>query len=342
MGAATATYACLTPSDRRDSHHDGYQDSDQDALHENLEDRFQLMETAGMGFFGIVFYAQLKTDFAVESSLLRSDPSKFDGGRSLQAVRAVKICNPLCPSGLKASASYIMKDISAMKMVWSRMEGHVQHNFVRLLDYNTTETPWYSMEPVLSGLTLEKMYMTSQQQALPVPEELAFHIVSQTSQACSFLHDKCRIVRADVNRENVMLRYPGRESKLLPDVVLIDWSLWEEASAERIVRETEKVYECLLPVLFEGGWGCGTSHDRRNCEVISNTRHSSEWLDLYRIMCGKQRSLKEVERDFADVVDQSRRRVEVGSVEADQVGALLGMMESSFTEGSLMSALGAA
>jgi serine/threonine protein kinase len=109
------------------------------------------------------------------------------------------------------------------------------------------------MEPVLSGLTLGNMYMTSQQQALPVPEELAFYIVDQISQACSFLHDKCRIVRADVNRENVMLRYPGRESKLLPDVVLIDWSLWEEASAEWIVRETEKVYECLLPVLFEGG-----------------------------------------------------------------------------------------
>jgi hypothetical protein len=141
MGAATATSACFMPSDRRDSHHDGYQDSDQDALHENVEDRFQLIDTAGMGFFGIVIYALLKTDFAVELSLLRSDPSKFDGGRSLQAVRAVKICNPLCLSGLQASASYIVKDVLAMKMVWSRMDEYVRHNFVILLDYNTTETP---------------------------------------------------------------------------------------------------------------------------------------------------------------------------------------------------------
>lgn len=76
--------------------------------------------------------------------------------------------------------------------------------------------------------------------------------------------------------------------------------------------------------------------------MISNTTHSSEWLNLYKIMCGKQRSLKEVERDFADVINQSQRRVEAGSVEADWVGALLRTMESSFTEGSLMSTLGAA
>jgi hypothetical protein len=75
------------------------------------------MDTAGIGFFSIVFYALLETNFAVELLLLKSNPAKFNSGRSLQAVRAIKLCNPLCPSGLKASASYTIKDISAMKMV---------------------------------------------------------------------------------------------------------------------------------------------------------------------------------------------------------------------------------
>jgi hypothetical protein len=56
-------------------------------------------------------------------------------------------------------------------------------------------------------------------------------------------------------------------------------------------------------------------------------------------MYGKQSSIEEVEREFADVINQSRRRVESGSVEADRVGALLRVMESSFTEGSLVSAV---
>lgn len=338
MGIATATHACFTSG----GHQDGQQDRDQDSLQELVEDRFQLMDAAGMGFFGVVFYALLKTDFTVQSSMLRSDPSKYDGGRGLQAVRAVKICNPLCPSGVKASASYIMKDIWAMKMVWSKMQEHVRHNFVRLLDYSTSETPWYSMEPVVSGLTLEKVYLVSQRQGLPIPEELAFHVVGQMSQACLFLYDRCGIVRADVNRENVMLRYPGRETGSLPDVVLIDWSLWEEASVERIVRETENVYECLFPVLFEGGWGCGTRHDRHNCKVISNTTHSSEWLDLYRIMFGKQASLEELDREFADVTNRSRRKLKAGSAKVDEIQALFMATEAPFTEGSLKRALGSA
>lgn len=342
MGAGTAVHANRTSSGpQNSSHQDGFQDSDQDGLQENVEDRFQLMDAAGMGFFGIVFYAVLKTDFEVDSSLLRSDPSNHNGGRSLQAVRAVKICNPLCPSGLKASANYIMKDILAMKMVWCKMEQHVRNSFVRLFDYNTSETPWYSMEPIICGLTLEKVYVASQQQGMPVPEELAFHIVGQMSQACLFLHDKCKIVRADVHRQNIMLRYPGRESESLPDVVLIDWSLWDEASAERIVRETENVYECLFPVLFEGGWGCGTRHDRQDCKAMNNTAHSSEWLDLQSIMYGKQGSLEEIDRKFGDVIDRSRRKVGTGLVEAERVEALLTATEPSLTEESLRSALSA-
>ena len=57
------------------------------------------------------------------------------------------------------------------------MKEAVQHNFVRLYDWNTSIAPWYSMEAVMSGLTLEKLYKSSEKRGLPVPEELAFDLV---------------------------------------------------------------------------------------------------------------------------------------------------------------------
>jgi hypothetical protein len=65
------------------------------------------------------------------------------------------------------------------------------------------------MEAVMSRLTLEKLYKSSEKRGLPVPKELAFHLVDQITKATLFLHEKCAIVCADVNRENVMLRYPN-------------------------------------------------------------------------------------------------------------------------------------
>jgi serine/threonine protein kinase len=242
-------------------------------------------------FFGIVLYALIKSDFIVEQSRLTSDPVQYDSANGLRKIQAVKICNPSCPSGIKASGSYLIKEIEAMKQVWSSMEERVHHNFVKLYNYSTSDAPWYSMEPVMSGLTLEKLYITTQAQLLPIPEELAFHIVDQITKACLFLYEKCRMVSADVNRENVILRYPGRETALMPDVVLIDWSLWEEANAERIDIDTRGVYEFLCPFLFGGGWRCGTRHDENAC-TIKDVAHSQEWLDLYNTMSTKHLSLE--------------------------------------------------
>lgn len=317
----------------------GFSDRSKDALQERVEDRFQLMDVAGMGFFGIVFYAMSKADLLIESSLIKGALSTYDSKKGLQSVQAVKLCNPLCPSGVKASAGYVMKDITAMKRIWSRMEGSFQHNFVRLLSYSTSETPWYSMEPVMSGLTLEQVYLASQAQGLPLTEELAFHLVSQMTQACLFLYNKCNIVRADSNRENIMLRFPGRHSKLLPDVVLVDWSLWEEANPERIARDTEDVYRCLFPVIFEGGWKCGASHNQHDCTIDGNAAHSPDWLHLYRVFCAKHTSFQDLECNFFNVVEQRIQRIATDALRAERVRALLMATQASFTEEKLRSAL---
>lgn len=192
------------------------QRSDQEVSKGTVQDHFELLDAAGMGFFGVVFYALTKHDFTVEQSRLTSDPVNYDSAGGIQKIQAVKICSPFCPSGIKASAKYLIKDIEAMKKVWSNMKEAVQHNFVRLYDWNTSIAPWYSMEAVMSGLTLEKLYKSSEKRGLPVPEELAFHLVDQITKATLFLHEKCAIVRADVNRENVMLRYPGRQTAVMP------------------------------------------------------------------------------------------------------------------------------
>jgi serine/threonine protein kinase len=161
------------------------------------------------------------------------------------------------------------------------MEEDVQHSFVRLVSSCESETPWYSMEPVFSGLTLEKLYLASQVQDLPIPEELAFHIIDQVSKACLFLHKRCKLVRVDTNRQNLMLRYPGRKTACMPDVVLIDWSLWENANAGNIAKDTENVYECLFPIFFEAGWRCREAGNHRDeCSTINGTPHSLKWLEL--------------------------------------------------------------
>lgn len=320
-----------------DADQDGHQDGHLNGIQERVEDRFQLIDVAGMGFFGVVFFALPKYDHMMNQSLLKSNPSNYNIASSIQLIQAVKICNPLCPSGIKASAEYLLKDITAMKTIWSGMEKTVRHNFVRLLNYNTSGTPWYSMEPVISGLTMEKLYSASKVQRVPVPEELAFHIVGQISQACLFLYEKCGIVRADTNRENIMLRYPGREIALLPDVVLVDWSLWEDASAENISRDTKDIYECLHPVLFQGGWKCGMNHDRHKCSMSNIAVHSPQWLDLFQIMSNKQLPLNDLEKKNAEVVNESRQRIELNDQVAGKIKELLS--EASSTETKLKEAL---
>jgi serine/threonine protein kinase len=216
-------------------------DSRQDACQESFEESFQPVYAAGMGFFGVVFYALMKSDLLLEKSRFTINTVKYDGASGLQKIKAVKICNPLCPSGVKASASYLIKELRAIQKVWLSMEEPVQHNFAQLYGYNTSDAPWYSMEPVTSGLTLENLYKTTQAKQQPIPEDLTFHMIDQMTKACDFLYTKCRIIRADVNRRNIMLRYPGREAPLMPDLVMIDWSLWEESSDELILKDTADV-----------------------------------------------------------------------------------------------------
>lgn len=57
------------------------------------------------------------------------------------------------------------------------MKEAVQYNFVRLYDYNILIALWYSMKAVMSGLTLEKLYKTSEERGWLVPEELAFYLL---------------------------------------------------------------------------------------------------------------------------------------------------------------------
>jgi serine/threonine protein kinase len=306
--------------------------------HESFEDWFELVHAAGMGFFGVVFYALIKSDFLSEKSRLKRDKIDYDGASGLQKIKAVKICNPLCPSGVKASASYLKKEIRAIRRVWSCMEAPFQHNFVKLYEYNTSDTPWYSMEPVMSGLTLESLYKTTQTRQQPLPEDLAFHIIDQVTKACNFLYTKCRIVRADVNRENIMLRYPGREAPLMPDTVMIDWSLWEEASGQMVLKDTADVYQAISPVLFQGGWPCGMHHERDAC-AVTNTTHSPEWLHLYDAMSARNYSMRSLSESVATLANESRQRVVVNSEAANVIGNLLTAASSSFTGPDLREAL---
>jgi serine/threonine protein kinase len=314
------------------------QRSDQEVSKGTVQDHFELLDAAGMGFFGVVFYALTKHDFTVEQSRLTSDPVNYDSAGGIQKIQAVKICSPFCPSGIKASAKYLIKDIEGMKKVWSNMKGAVQHNFVRLYDWNTSIAPWYSMEAVMSGLTLEKLYKSSEKRGLPVPEELAFHLVDQITKATLFLHEKCAIVRADVNRENVMLRYAGRQTAVMPDVIMIDWSLWEEANEERIVKGSKDVYESVFPIIFKAGWECGASHKQEDC-TANRTTHSPEWLDLHGVMRAQQLPLRCLEDSIASTASKCRQRIEESDQKAGAIRALMLSTGDTFTESNLKTAL---
>jgi serine/threonine protein kinase len=320
------------------SHRNMIRESRQNINLESFEQRFEPVHAAGIGFFGVVFYALIKSDFLLEKSRLKSDTLRYDGTSGLQKIKAVKICNPLCPSGVKASASYLDKEIRAIRQIWSCMEEPFQHNFAKFYEYNTSDTPWYSMEPVLSGLTLESLYKTTQFKHQPLPEDLTFHLIDHITKACNFLHTKCGIVRADVNRENLMLRYPGREAPLMPDLVMIDWSLWEEASDELMLKDTADIYQAISPVFFEGGWLCGAHHERDTC-AVTNTTHSQEWLDLYDIISTKKCSMQSLGEKVASLANESRQQVLVYSEAANVIGDLLAAGKSSLTEVDFIEAL---
>lgn len=130
--------ASLLPFDEKlalDHHHHAHAA----ASEENLEDHFELMHAVGMGFFGIVFFAFEKPFPLVE----KCEVNKHDLREAFGKVKAVKICNPLCPSGTKASAQYLRREIDAVRRIQSRMKDHVRHNFAACYEYNTLSSPWY-------------------------------------------------------------------------------------------------------------------------------------------------------------------------------------------------------
>lgn len=189
------------------------------------------------------------------------------------------------------------------------------------------------MEPVLSSLTLEKLYESTRSRQIPVPEVLAFHIVAQTFEACLFLHESCELVRMDSNRENILLRYPGRQIPQLPDVVIIDWSLWDEANADRTRKDSKAVCDLMLPVLFHGGWKCGTEHSTRCAPLLRP--HSQEWLHLWDDMCGERPEFSRLAEYVAAATRESRRLVVTEREMADRVQALLDTTETRFAESRL-------
>lgn len=48
---------------------------------------------------------------------------------------------------------------------------------------------------------------------------------------------------------------------MMPDVIMIDWLLWEEANKERIVKDTKDVYKSVFLVIFKAGWECRASYN---------------------------------------------------------------------------------
>ncbi len=69
MGIVPVLHRYLVPN----SVMDDCANSCHEAVQKTVEDHFELIDTAGMGFFGIVFYALSKSDFLHEQSLLTND-----------------------------------------------------------------------------------------------------------------------------------------------------------------------------------------------------------------------------------------------------------------------------
>ena len=124
----------------------------------------------------------------------------------------------------------------------------------------------------------------------------------------------------------------------MSDVIMIDWSLWEEANEERIVKDTKDVYESVSPIIFKAGWECGASHNQEDC-TTKRTTHSPEWLDLHRVMRAQQLPLRCLDESIANTASKCRQEVENNDQKADVVRALMLSTGDAFTESDLRKAL---
>jgi len=119
-----------------------------------------------------------------------------------------------------------------------------------------------------------------------------------------------------------MLRYPGREVPVMPDLVLIDWSFWAEASDKTTTCAVRNLYNCLVPVFFNAGWRCGRPHDQDSC-AATGAFHSCEWLDLQDLMGNRQSTLSTFSDTIQATVEKMRTETMSRSGSAEAFGNLL-------------------
>jgi hypothetical protein len=161
----------------------------QNASQKPFADRFEPVGLAGIGFFGVVLYAMIKLDSQLKDPRDVENAQSNDCGTSTRKLLAVKLCRPGCPSGINDSARRLILEMEAMKRVSQNITEPMRSCFAELHEYNTSNEPWYSMEPIMPGITLEQVFNIISAATHPVPEGLAFHFADQVARAYRFLHE---------------------------------------------------------------------------------------------------------------------------------------------------------
>jgi serine/threonine protein kinase len=72
------------------------------------------------------------------------------------------------------------------------------------------------------------------------PDEMMLHIFHRLCMAQIFLHGACGISHGDISSGNIMLRWPGKEFKHLPDGVLMDFS--RSTSVNFVLAQKDQMY----------------------------------------------------------------------------------------------------
>lgn len=161
-----------------------------EACGETFEDHFSPLGIAGIGSFGVVFSATTKLEPHIDKLVTPQHRDKSEDSGT-QALQAVKLCLPGCPSGIKGSTSRLRAEMEAMRRVSKNSTPSVRHLFAALYAFNTSNEPWYSMELILPGITLQQVFDVASAASCPFPEEIVFHVADQAARAFQFLHDKC-------------------------------------------------------------------------------------------------------------------------------------------------------
>jgi hypothetical protein len=124
----------------------------------------------------------------------------------------------------------------------------------------------------------------------------------------------------------------------MPDIVVIDWSLWREASEETISHDTRNMYECIYPVIYEGGWPCRGSHGRESC-AVHNVTHTMEWLQLQDVVRKKQCPTNLLSESIRFTTAISRQTIMEDNQKAEKIMDLMLTAGDQFTEATLRGTL---